>query len=310
MATVKLRDRLRELLLDASPNEEEAAQALYAAVRAAADAQFELHLHNYGNPARLAALDPVAFAQHSSTVDDAVTAFVWAVRREGMTVTAATSDRAKAGRILETLPAAAPWLNTLSHRLPLHRVPLAVSHGAEEARDALLRDVVDFVAPELAEAHQSLLDALECLVDQFAGTFPPDSDGPPRYTEVPPEWKRTDRARYDQTLRDLSQARDAVLDRYKELMNAMSQSGHLPAPQDQPAGQSFNLNTGDNSPVTVNAPYAHATGGSTATAGVPQTLPSPSTDPAPRSPWYRNIVVWTAIAAVAGVGAAIGAFVK
>ncbi|MGW7463709.1 hypothetical protein ACWGJT_03145 [Streptomyces xantholiticus] len=220
-------------------------------------------------------------------------------------MTAAASDRAKAGRILDVLPPDATWLLTLARQLPLRRAPLTLSHGVEDALDALRRDVVDFTAPKLAEAHQALLDALERLVDEFGGTFTPDSDGPVTYTEVPLEWKRTDHNRYYETLRDLSQARDAVLDRYKELMNAMSQRGHLPAPQDPPAGQSFTLSTGDNSPVTVNAPYAHATGKATATAGTPQ--PSQGATP-PSMSWYRSGVVWTAVSAIGTVGAAVIAY--
>ncbi|MFJ5548689.1 hypothetical protein [Streptomyces sp. NPDC093225] len=306
-----LRDRLRELLLTTvSPRIGATAQVLYDAVRDAADVQFELHRRHYGSPERLASLDRVAFEQHSRAVDDAVNAFVVAVRREGSIMAASASDRAKVGRIVEVLPSDEPWLITLSWRQPLHRVPVGLSDGVQATLNALRRDVVDFEDPELAGAHQALLDALECLVGEFAGTFAPDSAGPPRYTEVPPEWKRTDRARYDQTLRDLSRARDAVLDRYKELMNAMSSRGHLPSPQDQPKGQSFNLTTGDNSPVTVNAPYAHATDGSTATAGAPG--PQPATPvPSPGTPWFRSWAKWGVIAGAIGAIAGVAAiFIK
>ncbi|MFE7951567.1 hypothetical protein [Streptomyces sp. NPDC057426] len=220
-------------------------------------------------------------------------------------MTAVQSDRAKAGRVLEAIPTGAPWLTWLSRGAPLRRVPVPVSHGAEDALEALRRDVVDFTEPGLADAHQGFVEALDHLVDHLGGMFAPDTDGPVTYTEVPPEWERTDRERYYQTLRDLSQARDTFLDSYKELMNAMSQEGHLPAPQDPPPGPSLNITTGDNSPVNASMPYAHASHGATAVAGAAQP-PEPTT----RTPWYRSVVLWTAVAAVAGVGAAIGAFVK
>ncbi|WP_124291256.1 hypothetical protein [Streptomyces sp. ADI91-18] len=90
----------------------------------------------------------------------------------------------------------------------------------------------------------------------------------------------------------------------------MSSRGHLSAPQDQPQGQSFNLTSGDNSPVTVNAPYAHATDGSTATAGIPQPQPTAPV-PAPGRPWYRSWAKWGVIAGVIGAVAGVAAiFIK
>ncbi|MEU9706177.1 hypothetical protein [Streptomyces sp. NPDC047981] len=227
-----------------------------------------------------------------------------------MFITAVQSDRAKAGRVLEAVPTGALWLTWLSRGAPLRRVPVSVSHGAEDALETLHRDVVDFTEPGLAGAHRGFVEALDHLVDQFGGMFAPDADGPVTYTEVPPEWKRTDRDLYYQTLRDLSEARNAVLDQHKELMNAMSQQGHMPAPQDPPAGQSFNLNTGDNSPVTVNAPYTYATDGSTPTAGVPQAPSTPQIDPAPSTPWYRSWPKWGVIAGVVGAVAGVIALLK
>ncbi|MEW2418073.1 hypothetical protein AB0953_30850 [Streptomyces sp. NPDC046866] len=93
-------------------------------------------------------------------------------------------------------------------------------------------------------------------------------------------------------------------------MNAMGSRGHLPSPQDQPKGQSFNLTSGNNSPVTVNAPYAHATDGSTATAGVPG--PQPATPvPSPGTPWFRSWAKWGVIAGFIGAIAGVAAiFIK
>ncbi|MBT2611427.1 hypothetical protein J7I97_25005 [Streptomyces sp. ISL-87] len=224
-------------------------------------------------------------------------------------MTAAESDRAKAGRILEAIPADASWLTTLSQRLPLHRVSVVLPHGVDNALATLRRDRVRFTAPELAEAHEGLLEALDRLLEEFAGTFAPDINGPPRYTEVPPEWKRADPTRYYEALSDLSRARDAVLERYEELMNVMSQSGHLPAPQDPPAGQSFKVTTGNNSPVQVTAPHAYAAAGGTATAGIPQPPQSAQAAPAPR-PWYRSWTSWGTIAGFIGAAAAIYAIFK
>ncbi|MFD3537757.1 hypothetical protein [Streptomyces sp. NPDC058664] len=225
-------------------------------------------------------------------------------------MTAVQPDPAKVGRVLELISAGVPWLTWLSRGSPLRRVPVPVAYGAEDALEALRRDVVDFTEPSLAEAHQGFISALEHLVDELGGMFAPDTDGPVTYAEVSPEWKRTDHDRYYQTLRDLSRARDAVLNQYKDLMNVMSQQGHMLAPQDPPAGQSFNLNAGDNSPVTVNAPYAYAANNSTASAGLPQVPPTTQNAPAPSTPWYRSWAKWGVIAGAVGAVAGVIALVK
>ncbi|MGW2082997.1 hypothetical protein ACWCOW_39990, partial [Streptomyces sp. NPDC001939] len=106
-------------------------------------------------------------------------------------------------------------------------------------------------------------------------------------------WRRDDPERYAQTLASLGQARDDLLDRFKELMNTMSQQGHMSDPP-QPS-QAIQVTTGDSSPVSINAPYASATGSGSATTGVPQ----PAADTA--SPWYRSGVVWTAVGSIAAV---------
>ncbi|MEV3853102.1 hypothetical protein AB0J38_02120 [Streptomyces sp. NPDC050095] len=169
--------------------------------------------------------------------------------------------------------------------------------------DACLRrldeDVVDFVDPGLHAAYESFLAAFRRFIDEETASsmFPPVSGGPMTYYEVPPEWQLTDPERYVQTLHALGQARDDLLDRYKELMNTMSQQGHMSDPP-APSGQSIHVTAGDSSPVTVSAPYASATGSGSATAGL-----SPAADA--RAPWYRSGVFWSAVSAIAAVAAVI-----
>lgn len=300
VAALNLGDRLREVQLAASPHVTAAAEALHGAVRAAADAQFDLHMRNFSSAERLCALDDVAFTRHTDAVRQALDAFVTAAYREGASVTATGSDRAKAARVAEVVPADAAWLVRLSQRMPMRRIPDFVAEGVDSVLEALQRDVIDFVDPELEVAHQGLVDALALLVEEINGTFTPDHDA--AYTEVPPEWRRTDPERYAQTLRDLSRARDTVLDRYKELMNVMSRRGHMPAPQEPQSGPSVRVTAGDNSPVTVNAPHAHASHGGHASAGQ---LAPPDQTPAP---WYRSGIFWGAVSAVGTVASVVVAY--
>lgn len=295
VAVLNLEDRLREVRL--------AAEALHTAVRAAADAQFDLHMQNFSSAERLCALDDVAFTRHTDAVRQALEAFVAAAYREGVSVTATGSDRAKAARVAEAVPADAAWLAQLSRRMPMRRIPDFVAEGVDSALEALQRDVIDFVDPELGTAHQRFTDALARLLDEIGGTFTPDHDA--AYTEIPPEWRRTDPDRYTQTLRDLSQARDTVLDRYKELMNTMSRRGHHPTPQQPQPGPSVQVTAGDNSPVTVNAPHAHASHGGHASAGQPAPA-DPAT--APQAPWYRSGIFWGAVSALGTVAGAVVAY--
>lgn len=88
----------------------------------------------------------------------------------------------------------------------------------------------------------------------------------------------------------------------------MNPTGNPPAEQPEgqaPSPQSFRLRAGNNSPITVNAPQAYASGGGTANANV---NPSGTAGDAPAIPWWnRASVVWVAVGSVAGVVAAVAA---
>ncbi|MFJ8795856.1 hypothetical protein [Streptomyces sp. NPDC102462] len=304
VAVLNLQDGLRELQLAATPHVTAAAQDLCTAVRAAADAQFDLHIRNAGSAERLCALDDAAFTRHTDAVRQALEAFVAAAHREGVSVTAAASDRAKAARTAQAVQPDAAWLAHLSRRMPMRRIPDFVTEAVDAALQALRRDVIDFVDPELNTAHHRFVDALARLDDEIGGTFTPDHDA--AYSEVPPEWRRTDPEQYAQTLRDLSRARDTVLDRYRELMNAMSRRGHLPTPQEPQPGSSVQITAGDNSPVTVNAPYAYASHGGNASAGQP--APADQAAAATSVPWYRSGIFWGAVSALGTVAGVVVAY--
>ncbi|WP_162952811.1 hypothetical protein [Streptomyces sp. 11-1-2] len=297
---LNLRNQLRELQMLAAPRVISAAEGLYEAIRAAADAQFELHMRSPGNGGRLCDLDVEAFAHHSRRVDSALEEFSRAVGRQ--TVSAGGPDRDKMTRITRAIPPDASWMTFLLSRQPLHRVPAWASAGVDDAQEALRRDIIDFTDPGLARLHQDLVDALDRLADEFGGTFPPEDSDTLSYTEVPPEWKHTDPTRYYETLQALSRARENVLDAYKKLMNAMSSQPPEPDPQSS-AGQSFNITAGDNSPITMNAPYAQAAHGATANAGA-----VPASSDTPGGPWFRSNVFWTAVSAIGAVAAAMIAY--
>ena len=295
-----LRNQLRELQMFAPPPVISAASELYEATRAAAAAQFELHLGSPGSGGRLCDLDSEGFTHHGGQIDSALEEFSRAVGRQ--TVSVGGPDRDKMTRIARAIPLDASWMAFLLSRQPLHRVPAWALAGVDDAREALCRDIIDFTEPGLTRLHQGLVNALDRLADEFGGTFPPEDSDTLSYTEVPPEWKRTDPTRYYETLQALSHAREDVLDAYKKLMNAMSSQSPEPDPQ-SPAAQSFHVTAGDNSPITMNAPYARAAHGATANAGA---VPAPSD--APRGPWFRSTVFWTAVSAIAAVAAAMIAY--
>ncbi|MGY4744475.1 hypothetical protein [Streptomyces sp. ATMOS53] len=214
-------------------------------------------------------------------------------------------DRTKSARILKAVPLDARWLAFLSTGKPLRRIPDWVADAVHSAHTALTGDVVDFINPELFTAHKEFIDALDMLIDRFGDTFPP-LHGNGAYTEIPPEWKRTQRDQYYETLNDLSTARRDVLHRYKELANIMNGFGQLSI-SEAPSSQSFQLHTGDNSPVTVYASQAHAGYGATASSNA---NPTSTATNAPGTPgWNRHSILWPAIGAVATVMAVVAAIV-
>ncbi len=87
---------------------------------------------------------------------------------------------------------------------------------------------IKFLDPELADAHATFMESLRRLINELDGMHDPDNgSSPPTYVEVPPEWKHSDPERYQQTLADLSGARDAFLEARTELMNSMNRRGLL-----------------------------------------------------------------------------------
>lgn len=72
----------------------------------------------------------------------------------------------------------------------------------------------------------------------------------------------------------------------------------------QRVGQHIDVNGGDNSPISVNAPFSYAAPGGTANANT--TPPSPT--PAPW--WSRASVVWTAVGSLAAIAAVVVAIIK
>jgi hypothetical protein len=184
-------------------------------------------------------------------------------------VTEFDPDRAKAARVLQALPPDARLLSALRSDAPMRRIPDWLAEAVYRTHETLAADPVDFIDPDVAHAHQALINTLDALGEGFSDTFPPEGDGDLDYTEVPPEWRRTDPGRYYETLQSLSTARQAVVNSYKELVNAMNRAGQTPSPQppqDPAQGQNFNITSGNNSPVNITAANAHASGGSTANA--------------------------------------------
>ncbi|MGW1887594.1 hypothetical protein [Streptomyces sp. NPDC001970] len=137
-------------------------------------------------------------------------------------------DRVKAQRILAAIPFDAPWLRFMQSQSPMRRVTCEYTRAVGDALDGLRYDDITFIDSDLARMHDALLGSLERLHNELEGMFPPES-GPsvPVYVEVPPEWKSSDRQRYEQTLADLSGARDAFLKARAEVMNTLNHKGLL-----------------------------------------------------------------------------------
>ncbi|MFF0451189.1 hypothetical protein ACFYT4_33235 [Streptomyces sp. NPDC004609] len=79
-------------------------------------------------------------------------------------------------------------------------------------------------------------------------------------------------------------------------------SSSSPNPPMAGAGQSIHISGGDNSPVNVTAPFAHAERGGTASANANANQPTPVP---PVSGWSRAAVVWTAVGALGTIAAVI-----
>jgi hypothetical protein len=138
-------------------------------------------------------------------------------------------DRTKAARLLEVIPVDAPWVKAQKN-VSMHRVPAWVSEAAFMAQHRVSGDIVDFLDPDVAAAHEAMETALDALCEELAGLFPPTGPSHPsdRYAEIPPEWKRTDPARYRKALDDLTSASDSFLDKYQQCVNLLNKKGLLP----------------------------------------------------------------------------------
>ncbi|MEU6367306.1 RNA-binding domain-containing protein [Streptomyces sp. NPDC046931] len=137
-------------------------------------------------------------------------------------------DRIKAARIIAAIPVDAPWLKAQKN-VSMHRVPAWVSEAAFRAQQKVADDIVDFLDPDVAAVHEALVKALNALCEELTGMFPPSgpSHHSNRYTEIPPEWKRTDPIRYRKALDDLTSASDNFLDKYQQCVNLLNKKGLL-----------------------------------------------------------------------------------
>lgn len=139
-----------------------------------------------------------------------------------------TPDRIKAARLIAVIPVDAPWLKAQKN-VSMHRVPAWVSEAAFTAQQRVADDIVDFLDPDVAMAHEALVRALDALCEELTGMFPPvgPTHHSSKYTEIPPEWKRTDPARYRKALDDLTSASDNFLDKYQQCVNLLNKKGLL-----------------------------------------------------------------------------------
>ncbi|MFF6824285.1 helix-turn-helix domain-containing protein [Streptomyces longwoodensis] len=139
------------------------------------------------------------------------------------------SDRNKAARLIEAIPVDAQWIKAQKN-VSMHRVSAWVSEAAFTAQRRLTDDIVHFLDPDVAAAHEALTAALHALCEELAGMFPAGpSHHSDRYAEIPPEWKMTDPARYRKALDDLTSASDNFLDKFQQCVNLLNKKGLLPS---------------------------------------------------------------------------------
>ncbi|MFF4547432.1 helix-turn-helix domain-containing protein [Streptomyces sp. NPDC001406] len=141
-------------------------------------------------------------------------------------LTTGTADQNTAARLLRLVPLDAPWIKHLRNGGPYHRIPAAVSDEVHDAAEALEGEVLRFRDPGLAAATESFTNAVCELSNVFGGLHTP-MDGPLTYFVVPPEWKRTDPARYYEALRENDRAAQSVLDAYQDWVNKLNEKGLL-----------------------------------------------------------------------------------
>ncbi|MEU6285954.1 hypothetical protein [Streptomyces sp. NPDC046988] len=138
-----------------------------------------------------------------------------------------TPDRIKAARLIEAIPVDAPWIKAQKN-VSMHRVPAWVSEAAFTAQQRVTDDIVDFLDPDVAVAHEALKIALDALCEELTGMFPPlGSSHSSKCAEIPPEWKRADPARYRKALDDLTSASDNFLDKYQQCVSLLNKKGLL-----------------------------------------------------------------------------------
>ncbi|MFD3519271.1 RNA-binding domain-containing protein [Streptomyces sp. NPDC058653] len=138
-------------------------------------------------------------------------------------------DRTKAARLIDAIPVDALWIKAQKN-VSMHRVPAWVSEAAFAAKQRVADDIVDFLDPDVAAAYEALTTALDSLCGELTGMFPPmagSSHQSSKYTEIPPEWKRTDPVRYRKALDDLTSASDNFLDKYQQCVNLLNKKGLL-----------------------------------------------------------------------------------
>lgn len=78
-----------------------------------------------------------------------------------------------------------------------------------------------------------------------------------------------------------------------------SSSGNLPENRPSTTGQSITIRSGNDSPVTVNAPQANAVAGAAAVANLHQPAPPAAPAESRDKPWWRSgLLLWTIVIAL------------
>ncbi|MFJ3765684.1 hypothetical protein ACIPQJ_03060 [Streptomyces sp. NPDC090082] len=135
------------------------------------------------------------------------------------------SDARKAQRLITLLPPDGEWMSWLSGAVTLLRVPREVSDLLWDAGEALEDDLLDYVDPALQGAHEVLAGCLAKFCDEVIGL----ADGPDEGRPSSETGQAGSAAERHARNRSATEARDALLRGYRELLNLLNARGLVPA---------------------------------------------------------------------------------
>ncbi|MFE2500176.1 serine/threonine protein kinase [Streptomyces scopuliridis] len=146
-------------------------------------------------------------------------------------------DADKAIRLLRLLPLDGYWYRWLTDAETMFKVPLTVSDPVCDAHRPLETDPLDYIDPELQNAHHDFVAALGALCHELNGMTDISDEGP----EVLDISYPGTRAERNELNRQACQARDQFLAKYTKVINVLNAKGLIPPTPKDPLGIAVEL---------------------------------------------------------------------